>query len=75
LLPINGNDPKRGVAGNLSANEAAELGKLVGARLVIPHHYDMFMFNTADPNDFGKEAEVLHQPFRILKLGEQLVFS
>ena len=75
LLPINGNDPKRGVAGNLSANEAAELGKLVGARLVIPHHYDMFMFNTADPSDFGKEAEVLHQPFRILKLGEQLVVS
>jgi L-ascorbate metabolism protein UlaG (beta-lactamase superfamily) len=74
LLPINGNDPQRGVAGNLSASEAAELGKLVGARLVIPHHYDMFMFNTAEPGEFGTEAEVLHQPFRILKLGEHFVF-
>ncbi len=75
LLPINGNDPQRGVAGNLSSNEAAELGKLVGARLVIPHHYDMFIFNTADPSDFGKEAEVLQQPYRILKLGEHFVLA
>jgi L-ascorbate metabolism protein UlaG (beta-lactamase superfamily) len=75
LLPINGNDPRRGVAGNLSAREAAQLGKQVGARLVIPHHYDMFAFNTADPDDFATEAASVHQPFRVLKLGEQLDFS
>ncbi len=73
LLPINGNDPRRGVAGNLSSGEAAQLGKQVGARLVIPHHYDMFIFNTADPNDFANEAETLHQSYRILKLGEHFI--
>ena len=33
LLPINGNDPARGVAGNLNAKEAAELGKAIDAKL------------------------------------------
>ncbi|MBD0375777.1 MAG: MBL fold metallo-hydrolase [Flavisolibacter sp.] len=70
LLPINGNDPARGVAGNLDAEEAALLGKEIGARLVIPCHYNMFTFNTADPNDFAKEAEKIGQPYRILELGE-----
>ena len=75
FLPINGNDPSRGVAGNLSCKEAAELGHRLGVRLVIPHHYHMFEFNTADPNDFAAEARALSQPFRILKLGEHLVFQ
>ena len=74
FLPINGNDPSRGVAGNLSCAEAAELGHQLGVRLVIPHHYHMFEFNTADPDDFAAEARALSQPFRILKLGEHLVF-
>lgn len=72
LLPINGNDPERGVAGNLNGEEAVRLGKQTGARLVIPHHYDMFYFNTADPADFAATAARLHQPYRVLKLGEQL---
>ena len=29
LLPINGNDPARKVAGNLNCKEAAELGKAI----------------------------------------------
>jgi len=70
FLPINGNDPSRGVAGNLDAKEAAQLGKQIGARLVIPHHYDLFTFNTADPEDFALEAIKLKQPYRILKPGE-----
>jgi len=70
FLPINGNDPARGVAGNLNTKEAAELGKAIGARLVIPHHYDLFTFNTANPEDFATVANNLHQPYRILKSGE-----
>ena len=72
MLPINGNDPSRGVAGNLNAFEAAKLGKEIGAKLVVPHHYDMFRFNTADPQDFVHEASALLQPYRILQLGERL---
>ena len=71
MLPINGNDPARGVAGNLNAREAAELGKQIHARWVIPCHYDMFTFNTADVKDFEREAEAIGQPFKVLKGGER----
>lgn len=74
FLPINGNDPSRGVAGNLNCTEAAQLGKEIGARLVIPHHYNMFEFNTADPLDFVAAAESWHQPYRVLNLGEHFIF-
>jgi L-ascorbate metabolism protein UlaG (beta-lactamase superfamily) len=69
LLPINGNDPLRGVAGNLNAKEAAQLGKEIQARVVIPCHYNMFTFNTADPKEFAKEAEKIQQPYRVLETG------
>jgi len=73
LLPINGNKPERKVAGNLDCKEAAELGKKIGARCVIPCHYDMFTFNTADVNEFIKEAENIHQPYRVLRSGEHFL--
>jgi L-ascorbate metabolism protein UlaG (beta-lactamase superfamily) len=69
ILPINGNKPERKVAGNLDCKEAAELGKAIGAGVVIPCHYDMFTFNTADINDFVTEAEKIDQPYKILKGG------
>lgn len=70
LLPINGNDPSRGVAGNLNAREAAELGLAIGAKWVIPHHYDLFEFNTADPANFVAAATQLGQPHQVLALGD-----
>ena len=69
LLPINGNSPERRVAGNLDCREAARLGKEIGAKKVIPCHYDLFTFNTADVNDFIIEAENIGQPFKILAGG------
>lgn len=69
ILPINGNKPERKVAGNLDCKEAAELGKAIGATYVIPCHYDMFTFNTADVNDFVIEAEKIDQPYNVLKGG------
>lgn len=71
LLPINGRAPERRVAGNLNAREAAELGKAIGARLVIPCHYEMFEFNTADPRDFVMAAENAGQPYQVLRCGER----
>jgi len=61
ILPINGNKPERKVAGNLDCKEAAELGKAINASCVIPCHYDLFTFNTADVNDFINEAEKIKQ--------------
>jgi L-ascorbate metabolism protein UlaG (beta-lactamase superfamily) len=71
LLPINGRAPERRVAGNLNAFEAAKLAKDIGARTVIPCHYEMFTFNTADPREFAATAEALRQPFHIVRCGER----
>ncbi|MEP6596413.1 MAG: MBL fold metallo-hydrolase, partial [Ginsengibacter sp.] len=69
ILPINGNDPTRGVAGNLNCKEAAHLAKAIIARYAIPCHYNMFTFNTADVNEFAQEAEQIRQPYKILNAG------
>jgi L-ascorbate metabolism protein UlaG (beta-lactamase superfamily) len=75
LLPINGNDPVREVAGNLNTKEAADLGKIIGAGMVIPCHYDMFTFNTADPEDFAAHADVIGQPYTVLQHGGHFISS
>jgi L-ascorbate metabolism protein UlaG (beta-lactamase superfamily) len=75
FLPINGNKPERRVAGNLNYEEAARLGKAIDAQLVIPHHYDMFEFNTENPDNFIKKAEEYGQPYRVLRIGERLTIS
>ncbi|MEW6157705.1 MAG: MBL fold metallo-hydrolase [Verrucomicrobiota bacterium] len=71
LLPINGRAPERRVAGNLSGREAATLAKEIGARCVIPCHFEMFEFNTASPDEFIRAAVSLEQPHRVLKCGER----
>jgi len=71
ILPVNGNEPARKVAGNLDCREAAELGKAIGAKCVIPCHYDMFTFNSADVNEFVKEAKKIDQAFKVLLGGEK----
>jgi L-ascorbate metabolism protein UlaG (beta-lactamase superfamily) len=71
LLPINGNRPERRVAGNLDGAEAAQLAHAIGAGVVIPCHYEMFAFNTADPCElFIPECAKLHQPCHVLRAGE-----
>jgi L-ascorbate metabolism protein UlaG (beta-lactamase superfamily) len=69
LLPINGK------VGNMNAREAAELGRAIGARLTIPGHYDMFEFNTADPQEFVRAAEEVGTPHRVLELGERFLYE
>ncbi|HZC23372.1 MAG TPA: MBL fold metallo-hydrolase [Candidatus Binatia bacterium] len=71
LLPINGRSPERRVAGNLSGTEAAKLAHDIGAKLVIPCHFDMFEFNTAPPDEFVATCRNLGQAFRILRCGER----
>ena len=75
ILPINGNKPERKVAGNLDCKEAAALGKAINAKMVIPCHYNLFEFNTADVNDFVREAEKIQQPYKVLKGGERFSFE
>jgi L-ascorbate metabolism protein UlaG (beta-lactamase superfamily) len=70
FLPINGNRPERRVAGNLDGREAAEVAKEIGAGLAIPHHFDLFEFNTASPELFINECHRLGQTHRVLRNGE-----
>ena len=72
MLPINGNEPERGVAGNLNGTEAAALGKALNARIVVPCHYHMFTFNTAEPDEFVATCERLGQGYKVMKCGERL---
>ncbi|WP_406700538.1 MBL fold metallo-hydrolase [Singulisphaera sp. Ch08] len=73
FLPINGRDPARGVAGNMSAAEAVTLASVVKPRYLVPHHYEMFAFNTVPIGDF--ESEALRLPAgvnpRVLRCGER----
>jgi L-ascorbate metabolism protein UlaG (beta-lactamase superfamily) len=75
LLPINGRDPSRGVAGNFNDAEVVALAKEIGAGLVIPCHYEMFEFNTVPPEGFIQAAEEQPQPYQVLKCGERLSLS
>ncbi|MBE2213471.1 MAG: MBL fold metallo-hydrolase [Opitutaceae bacterium] len=70
LLPINGRAPERRVAGNLDGPEAARLARAIGARWVVPCHYDMFAFNTASPADFVVECARLGQACAVLHPGQ-----
>ena len=73
FLPINGRDPARGVAGNMSAAEAVALAAAVRPRFVVPHHYDMFTFNTVPVAEFEAEARRLPAGVapRVLRCGER----
>ena len=69
LLPINGRAPERRVAGNLDGPEAAQLAHDIGARYVVPCHFEMFAFNTAPPDAFVAACERLGQRHMILRAG------
>lgn len=74
LLPINGRAPERRVSGNLDGPEAARLAHAIGARCVVPCHYEMFAFNTASPAAFVAECARLGQPCAVLRAGERRTF-
>ncbi|MDP8243741.1 MAG: MBL fold metallo-hydrolase [Candidatus Hinthialibacter antarcticus] len=71
LLPINGRNPERRVPGNLTGKEAAQLGQDIGARLVVPCHFDLFEFNSVTPDAFIAEAERIGQPYKRMQNGER----
>lgn len=74
FLPINGFKAERRVAGNLNAEEAAQLAADCDIATTIPHHYDLFEFNTADPIDFGTECSKRGVSCKILRNGERATF-
>lgn len=74
FLPINGTNERLlrlGTPPNMNAEEAVVLAREVRPRLVIPHHYDMFTFNTADVRDFKRIASAAGVPHAVLRCGER----
>jgi L-ascorbate 6-phosphate lactonase len=73
FLPINGRDPTRGVPGNMTPGEAVDLAAQIRPRFVVPHHYDMFTFNTVPVESFEIEARRLPVGVvpRVLRCGER----
>jgi L-ascorbate metabolism protein UlaG (beta-lactamase superfamily) len=77
MVPINGRDDARhrlAFEGNFNCEEAVEFSMLIGARLTIPMHYDMFTLNTADVGDFCRIARSRGLQHRVLQLAQKTEF-
>lgn len=78
FLPVNGTDARRAqlqTPPNMHMPEAVTLAYTVGAKLLIPHHYDLFTFNTADITLLPPLAEAAGQPYRVLQCGERFIWQ
>jgi L-ascorbate metabolism protein UlaG (beta-lactamase superfamily) len=59
FLPINGRDAARhakGTPGNCTIEESLCIAALAGIKVLVPHHYDMFTFNTVPISAFVARA-------------------
>lgn len=73
--PINGRDAKRysdNIIGNMTYQEAADLVGIMKPGLAVPGHYDMFDFNSANPNDFKDYVNIKYpgQKVAVLDVGK-----
>jgi L-ascorbate 6-phosphate lactonase len=69
LLPANGRDGRReraGIVGNLDGREAAELASAIGARVLVPMHYDMVRGNRARIGPVVEAAHNVHPSLAVL---------
>ena len=80
FLPINGRDARRnalGTPGNLGIDDALCLATVAGVGVLVPHHYDLFTFNTADIEEFHRRRDEAYpeQEIAILRCGERRRFT
>jgi L-ascorbate metabolism protein UlaG (beta-lactamase superfamily) len=71
LLPINGRTyfrEREGLAGNTGFRDAVALARHVGARLLVPIHWDGFTANSERPGTAVDEAVATEAPFHVLVL-------
>lgn len=75
LLPVNGRSAAlaaRGIAGNLTLDEAVDLTRRCGARAMVAHHHGMFAFNTLPLAVIEAAAARPDLPIRLLPAREDL---
>lgn len=71
LLPINGRSffrEQKDLVGNMDARDALELAEKIGARLLIPMHYDAFPYNLGYPDHLLEIARDLQGTVSIMVL-------
>ena len=72
LLPINGRDffrEREGLVGNMNGREAAELAATIGAKVVVPMHWDAISGNTVSPGEFIEYLTQTHPEITALVMG------
>jgi L-ascorbate 6-phosphate lactonase len=72
LLPINGRDwlrEERGLVGNLTARESADLAAACGADVLIPVHFDGVVGNTGSPGEVVDYAAATYPQLSVLLPG------
>jgi L-ascorbate 6-phosphate lactonase len=72
LLPINGRDwlrEERGLVGNLTARESADLAAACGAEVLIPVHFDGVVGNTGSPGELVDYASAAYPQLSVLLPG------
>ena len=70
LLPINGRG--KGVPGNFTFDEAVQLCQIAEIPYLIPHHFGMFAFNTADLTVIEASVKEVASPLCLLPTAENL---
>jgi L-ascorbate metabolism protein UlaG (beta-lactamase superfamily) len=72
LLPINGRDwlrEERGLVGNLTARESADLAAACGAEVLIPVHFDGVVGNTGSPGELVDYASTAYPQLSVVLPG------
>lgn len=73
LLPANGRVAEHlGTPPNMSLEEAIVLARACDARLVVPHHYELFAFNSRPEGDVRRVLEDARVPHIIPEVGETI---
>ena len=81
ILPINGKDYYRryicDIIGCFDSREAALIAKNVGAKLLIPTHFDLYAVNDVNPAHFVDTLNALNptQRYHIFRPGERYIFG
>lgn len=80
MLPINGRDYyrlKRDIVGNMDSREAIELSNHIGAKLLVPMHYDLYAVNRVSAASFMDmlEASGTYLPVHLFQPGERYIFA
>jgi L-ascorbate 6-phosphate lactonase len=71
LLPVNGRTHFRerdGLVGNMGTRDAVALATEVGARILVPYHWDLFRGNTEWPGRVVDDAVEAEAPLHVLTL-------